>query len=54
MTVTIYYTGLAKAGIDALENWVLGQETTLVIEGTMHASILFGLSEASQDFIAST
>ena len=54
MTVTIYYTGLAKAGIDALENWATGQETTLVIQGTMRASILFGLTEGSQDFIAST
>jgi len=54
MTVTIYYSGLAKAGIDALENWASGQDTTLVIDGTMRASILFGLTEASQDFIAST
>ena len=50
--VNVNYGGLADSSIDILKNWVSGKESELKIDGTITASILFGLTTASQDFIA--
>ena len=54
MSVIVYYNGLADATVDLIKNWVIGEETKLTINGTMKASVLFGLAEASQEFTGST
>jgi len=54
MSITVYYSGLADAGVDIIKNWVHGEETKLTINGAMKASVLFGLAEASHEFTGST
>ena len=54
MSVIVYYNGLADAGVDLIKNWVHGEKTKLTINGTMAASVLFGLAEASHEFTGST
>lgn len=50
--VNVNYGGLADSSIDILKNWASGEESEIKIDGTITASILFGLTAASQDFTA--
>jgi len=54
MNMTVYYSGLADAGVDIIKNWAKGNDSHLTIDGTMHAFVLFGFIETSQEFSAST
>lgn len=52
--MTINYAGLADSALDFLKNWITGQRTILNIDGTLYASILFGLTTTSQQYTASS
>jgi len=48
----ITYKGLAHSIIERLSDLIYGQQTTIIIEGTMTAKVFFGLSQTSQEFTA--
>lgn len=52
VSMTVEYKGIADSVVDILKNWAGGQNTTMKVDGTMTASILFGLATASHDYIA--
>lgn len=54
VTITVYYSEIAKSVIDILNNWVNGQDTSLTVQGTLTAQVLFGLTTASHNYTAST
>ena len=54
VTITVYYSGLADSIINIFENWKQGQDTTLIVDGIMEATVLFGLATASHEFIATS
>ena len=54
VSITVSYGGIADSAVDIFTNWVSGQDTTLTIEGTMTASVLFGLTTASHSYTASS
>jgi len=54
VSITVYYNQTLASIWDTIVDKFQGQETTLVIKGTMDASVLFGLTKASQDFIATS
>lgn len=54
VTATVSYKNLADSAINILQNWVTRQNPTLKITGTITASILFGLTTASHQFIATS
>lgn len=54
VTITGNYGGLADSAVDIIKNWVSGQDSTLRIEGTMTASVLFGLTTASHEYTATS
>ncbi len=54
VTMTINYAGLADSALDFLKNWIRGQSTVIIVEGTLHASVLFGLAKASHQYTASS
>ena len=54
VSITVDYGGIANSVVDILTNWVSGQNTTLRIEGTMTAQVLFGLTTASHSYTATS
>jgi hypothetical protein len=50
--ITIYYSGLADAAVDIIENLINEGEFDLRINGTIYANALFGMSIIEQTFIA--
>ncbi len=52
VSMRIHYDEVAKSVIDIISNWAQGQNTTIKVKGTMHASVLFGLTTASHKYIA--
>lgn len=54
LSVNVNYGGLADSAVDILKNWVSGQQSTLKINGTITAAVLFGLTTASHDYIATS
>jgi len=54
VSITVSYGGIADSAVDIFTNWVSGQDTTLTVEGTMTASVLFGLTTASHSYTASS
>lgn len=50
--INVNYGGLADSSIDILKNWVAGQDSQIEIKGTITASVLFGLTTTSHEFIA--
>ncbi|MDG6229093.1 MAG: hypothetical protein QCH96_03915 [Candidatus Thermoplasmatota archaeon] len=48
----ITYKGLAHSIIERLSDFINGQQTTIIIEGTMTAKVFFGLGQTTQDFAA--
>lgn len=52
MSVTASYSGLAQSAINVIKNFVRGEKTSLSIEGTVSADVLFGLAKTSHKFIA--
>lgn len=54
VTITVNYGGLADSAIGIIKNWVSNQGLTLRIEGTMKASVLFGLTTISHKYTATT
>lgn len=54
VTITVNYGGLADSAVDFIKNWFSGQDSTLRIEGTMTASVLFGLTTASHEYTATS
>jgi hypothetical protein len=54
VTMTINYAGLADSTLDFLKNYIRGQSTVIVVEGTLHASVLFGLTKASHSYTATS
>jgi LEA14-like dessication related protein len=54
VSVTVDYGELADSVVDFIKNWASGQDTTLKIEGTMNAQVLFGLATASHSYTATS
>ena len=51
--ITIYYSGLAEAVVNIIENLISDGEFDLRINGIIYAKALFGMSIIEQTFIAS-
>ena len=51
--ITIYYSGLAEAVVNVIENLISDGEFDLRINGIIYAKALFGMSIIEQTFIAS-
>ncbi len=52
--INVNYGGLADSSIDILKNLVAGQDSQIEIKGTITASVLFGLTTTSHEFIATS
>ena len=52
VSITVYYNKTISSIWDVIVNNFQGQQSKLIIKGTMTASVMFGLSTASEDFIA--
>lgn len=54
ITITVSYLGLASSAILVIKNFVNGQKIGFSIQGTVTADVLFGLTDASQKFVAAS
>ena len=52
VSMKVHYNEIAKSVIDIISNWTQGQNTSVKVKGTMQASVLFGLTTASHQYIA--
>ena len=50
VSITIYYSGLADASVDAIKNVITEGNFDLTISGNINGNVLFGLIAFSQEF----
>lgn len=52
LSLNLSYTGLATGTVQIIKNLIGGQQTSLILDGEIHARLLWGLVPVHQEFLS--